>query len=393
MASSEIVVTVGADSTQLEKGLKDVTKEADKVGSEGTAKATSFAAILGRAYGYMSMIGSVVGQMFDGFMSVAKRAQELRNLSVSTGIPIDQLQRYEVVAKNAGISLATFAHSVAEFNKKMGEAKIRGSEANAAMTKLGFGLKDITNGSFTYNEALLALAAAHEAGTDSATLMHYGVQLFGSSFEQLLPIIKQGTLNIKKQMDDVLVSKENLARRAANAADTVERTSSKISNGLTNIVGLFAQAGEDILDETYLTFQKFGGVVRKMGGGSNKDIAREYADSVLGQMSSGKSKKEQKEYLDYYSSGLDAESKKFFDERVKEVTDAKGKKLTPLGLSEAQGASTMQQMGGGDIVSAIAFTPLERIATATEETARNTAPENKTTTTETSNVSNIQLGF
>ena len=35
-------------------------------------------------------------------------------------------------------------------------------------------------------------------------------------------------------------------------------------------------------------------------------------------------------------------------------------------------------MGGGDVVSAIAFTPLERIATATEETAKNTAPKNLT---------------
>jgi hypothetical protein len=53
----------------------------------------------------------------------------------------------------------------------------------------------------------------------------------------------------------------------------------------------------------------------------------------------------------------------------------------------------MQQMGGGDIVSAIAFTPLERIASATEETARNTAPQNQPTISETTNLSKVQLGF
>jgi hypothetical protein len=59
-----------------------------------------------------------------------------------------------------------------------------------------------------------------------------------------------------------------------------------------------------------------------------------------------------------------------------------GKKLSPFGLSEAGAASNLQQMGGGDIFGAVAFTPLERIATATEKTAENTKPgqpENSTT--------------
>ena len=372
MASSEIVVTVGADATELEKGLNEVTNEASKKGGEATSKATSFAAILGRAYGVASMIAGVVSQMFEGFMVAARKAQELRNLSVATGLPIDQLQRYEVLAKNAGVSLTTFAHSVAEFNKKMGEAKIRGSEANAALTKLGFGLADITKGNFNYNDALLALAASYEAGTDQATLMHYGVQLFGSSFEQLLPIIKQGTLNIKKQMDDLNVSNDKLARSAANAADVANRTGQKVENALINIAGLFAQAGEDILDETDLFMNKVYGVLRRSVGTSNETIAKDYADAVVKQMSGGKTKEEQKRYFEYYGSNLDAESKKIYDARIKELTEANGKKLTPLGLTEAQGASTIQQMGGGDIVSAIAFTPLERIAAATEQTAKNT---------------------
>lgn len=394
MASSEIVVTVGADATELEKGLNEVTNEASKKGGEATSKATGFASILGRAYGVASMIGGVFSGIFDGVMSIARKAQELRNLSVATGMPIEQLQKYEVLAKNAGMSLSSFAHSIAEFNKNMGAAKIRGSEANAALTKLGFGMADITKGNFKYNDALLALAASYEAGTDQATLMHYGVQLFGSSFEQLLPIIKQGTINIKKQMDDLGVSNDSLARSAANASDVINRASQKIENGLINIVGLFAQAGEDILDETDLLMNKVYGLLRRGVGTSNETITKDYADAVVKQMSSGKSKEEQKRYFEYYGAQLDEESKKVYDARIKELMSANGRKLTPLGLSEAQGASTMQQMGGGDIVSAIAFTPLERIATATEETARNTAKDTSMPQTDyTSNLKNIQLGF
>jgi hypothetical protein len=62
---------------------------------------------------------------------------------------------------------------------------------------------------------------------------------------------------------------------------------------------------------------------------------------------------------------------KEIDEQLK----GSGKVLSPFGMSEAGAASQMQQMGGGDIFGAVAFTPLERIATATEATAEHTRPK------------------
>ena len=375
--ASEIVVTVGADTTQLQQGLNQVSN----LGSQAGQKSTSWASMLGKAFGYFTMIKDAVGDIVDKFMEIANKARELRNLSIATGISTSELQRYEILAKNAGISLTTFAHSISEFNKKMGEAKIRGSEANAALTKLGFGLRDIESGNLTYKDTLIEMAKAYEAGTDEATLMHYGIQLFGSSFEQLLPIIKQGTVDIQKRMEALDPSNEKYVSAAAAAADTADRLATRLERALLAIAGSLALAGEDVLDETDSFLNRMWLTLRHMAGASNRDLARDYADAIVKQMTPGKTKAQQKEYIDYYRENLDDESKKYFDERIKEIYDTKGKKLTPLGLSEAQGASTLQQMGGGDIISAIAFTPLERIATATEETARNTAPKAEGDTT------------
>jgi hypothetical protein len=46
-----------------------------------------------------------------------------------------------------------------------------------------------------------------------------------------------------------------------------------------------------------------------------------------------------------------------------------GKKLSPFGFSEAGAASQMQQMGGGDIFGAVAFSPLDAIKDNTDRTA------------------------
>lgn len=374
MAKAEVAVTVEADTKPLEKGLNDVTKEASKGGKGAQAEAGGFVSTLGKAYGQFSMIFSALQAGFDFVMKYATMARELRNLSVATGLPVGQLREFELQAKQAGISTSTMAHSVAEFNKKMGEAKIRGSEANAAMAKLGVGLSDVQNGTFKYNDALMALAAAHEAGTDDATLMYYGTQLFGSSFEQMLPLVKQGTVELKKHSEAMIGVNQSASNALSNLADAWDNVVQSTENALINIFGSIGSVIGTVFDEIN---NDVDALYQTVFSKTDEDAGKQFAQDVFDQMSKGLTKAQQESYFKEYGSLLNDEARKFYDKRIKELTESNGKKLTPLGLSEAQGASSMQQMGGGDIVSAIAFTPLERIAMATEETARNTDPKNK----------------
>jgi hypothetical protein len=369
MANAELAVDVAANTVPLEKGLNDVTKEAAKSGKDAQVKAGGFVSKLGTAYG---VISSIFGALMSGvnfIMKYAEIARELRNMSVATGIPISELRKYDLQAKQAGISTQAMAHSVAEFNKNMGAAKIRGSEVNALMAKLGVGLNDLKNGTFTYKDALMALAAAHEAGTDQATLMYYGTQLFGSSFEQLLPLIKQGTVDLKKGSESLVGVNKDSARGLASFADSWDAAWQTIENTAINVMGIVANAFAETLD---IINNDTLALYHAIFSSSPEVQGTDYANDVFKQMSKGLTKEQQKAYFDEFGSLLGEDAKKAYDKRIKELTESQGKKLTPQGLTEAQGASTMQQMGGGDIVSAIAFTPLERIAAATEQTAKNT---------------------
>jgi hypothetical protein len=369
MANSEVVVTVEADTKPLEKGLNDVTKEASKGGKGAKAEAGGFLSTLGRAYGQFSMIFSVLQAGFEFVMKYATMARELRNISVATGIPVGELRNFELQAKQAGISTQAMAHSVAQFNKNMGAAKIQGSEVNALMAKLGVGLTDLKEGTFTYKDALMALAASFEAGTDDATLMHYGVQLFGSSFEQLLPLIKQGSVEMKKSSEAMVGTNKDSVRVLANLADSWDNFCQTIENSFINIFGFIGNAFAELTD---ILNNDILALYHSIFSSSPETQGTDYANDVFKQMSKGLTKEQQKAYFDEFGSLMGDEARKFYDKRIKELTESQGKKLTPQGLTEAQGASTIQQMGGGDIVSAIAFTPLERIAAATEQTAKNT---------------------
>ena len=393
MAKEDIVSTVGIDTTEFEKGLNDVTKEASKKNGGANVDAGGLVSTLGKAYGIFSTIFGAIKQVFDFVMKSAEIARELRNLSVATGIPIGELRKFELQAKQAGISTQAMAHSVAEFNKNMGRAKIAGSEVNALLAKLGVGMTDLKDGTFDYKAALMALAAAHEAGTDSATLMYYGSQLFGSSFEQLLPIIKQGTVEIKKTSESMLGVNSDAARGAASIADSWNEAWQTIENASINIIGSLANLGGGVMD----FINNFSSRVwNRITSSSKEESGRLFAEGVFKQMSKGLTKEQQKSYFDLWGSAMKegSESRIAYDKRIKELTESKGKKLTPQGLSEAQGASSIQQMAGGDFISAIAFTPLERIAAATEQTAKNTENMKPGSTVPESEIKfNPNLGF
>jgi hypothetical protein len=240
------------------------------------------------------------------------------------------------------------------------------------MAKMGVGMDQVTKGTFKAQDGMMALAAAYDAGTDAQTLAYYGNIMFGSSFEQMLPLIKQGTINIEKFGQAAFKIPEEPARALKNAGDVTENAVNRVGGALTTITGSFVLAAENIVDETSLLGSKIKGFFQSIT--DPEKAGKDYAQSVKEQMSAGKSKEEQIKYFEYYGRQLGGKSKESYDAEVKKMMEGDGKKLSPFGLSPAGAASQMQQMGGGDIFGAVAFTPLERIATATEKTADNTKP-------------------
>lgn len=361
---ADLSVTIGADNTELEKGMKDAGKIIKKgIPSDGLSVG---------AMGLDALL-NIFKRVTSFFAEFAQRSKELVIASNATGLSVEQLSVARGLAERSGVSFQTLTQALVEFDKRMGAAKIRGGELNNIMAKMGVGMKDVANGSFKAQDGLMALAAAYDAGTDAQTLAYYGNLMFGSSFEQMLPLIKQGTINIEKFAAAAYKVPEAPARSLNNAGQVLENTVDRVGAGLTTIAGYFTLAAEDIVDETSLLGSKVKGFFQSIT--DPQKAGKEYAQAVKEQMSAGKSKEEQKKYFEYYGSQLGGKSKEAYDAEVKKIMEGNGQKLSPFGMAEAGGASQMQQMGGGDIFGAVAFTPLERIATATEQTAVNTRPE------------------
>jgi hypothetical protein len=381
---ADLSVTIGLDQSELEKGLANAGKTLGGLAGSVNAGKNPFQATAdkmstGMGIGTMiaGPIGGVIGAFFDAFggmlsaalskvKEIADYAKSIRLASISTGLSIDQVRGLEAMGEVFGVSLKSMVSSVSEFTRRMGEARIKGGELTNILAKMGIGMDEVANGTFNHQKAMMALADAYAAGTDEATLLYYGTKMFGDSFKDLLPIIKAGSRAVEDAARTYYKSGDDQTSAAGRLADLIANLGRSAKNMFIDLVGGFhsimedlAQALDNFLDPGFWNpFENLEDKVKRMIRNSPKGMTNDEL---------------RKRVLNFFPESERAEAAKEIDKQLK----GNGKKLSPFGLTDAGAASQMQQMGGGDIFGAVGFTPLERIATATEATAEHTRPRDE----------------
>ena len=375
-------LTIGLDQTELEKGLANAGKKIGSLAGSVNAGVNPFqesANKLGTGMGIGSLLGGPIGGVIGGFvdafgaaiMSVMSKikeladyAQNLRRISIQTGVSITELSKMEGFASAFGVSLQSLSGSFTEFTRRMGEARIKGGEITNILAKMGVGMDEVANGTFNHQRAMQMLADSYAAGTDEATLLYYGTKMFGDSFKEMLPIIKAGSKAVQDASSVWFEAGEETSGALGRMSQDLDNIGRGFKNLFIDIIGGFM----DMIEELQFSFANFFSA-----GAWNPFESLE--DEVKRKIENAPKYMTNKEIKKFVLEEIDEDKRDDAEALIEDQLKGDGKKLTPFGLSEAGAASQMQQMGGGDIFGAVGFTPLERIATATEETAQNTKPK------------------
>ena len=186
MEVARISVGVGADTGQFQSGmqtvdarLKTVQGGLNRFGDTMTRRVTLPLIALGTA------IGATI-------IKVGQWADELLDLSVASGISVEDLQRWRIAAVDAGTSADAFADAVMQMNRRM----IQGGEATdrleVAAGQLGVALYDaagnIRDTESITRDLVLALANIEDESVRAAL----GADAFRGAWDELAPIIALG---------------------------------------------------------------------------------------------------------------------------------------------------------------------------------------------------------
>ena len=326
-------------------------------------------------------IGGFLGESID-------YAVKVKQASLRTGVSVEGIQKFTNAAKQQGLEFEDAAAILIEGNKKLGESMIRGGGVQMGLNRLGVSIEQIKNKSVNVTEVMMKLADMYQQTGDQVRMAQLGTQVFGDSFTKMIPLLKQGREAITAMGDaSIVMSKKEIDSAAENKR--VIETAKKLGTsagvlasgflgdilvGATKELFLAGQVGEDMKYST-----------------SDVKAAKIYLGSFIqeGETVEELYKREVEQYKKDRSKGVgvakigisDEERTNIFDEQnvfrtqvingLAEVVDRINKRPKMPGFQDNMlaNASTLQQMGGGDVLTAISRTPMQAVQDNTQRTA------------------------
>jgi hypothetical protein len=332
-------------------------------GEESKTVGTKF----GMAVQLMNVVGDVVSDAVD-------YAAKVKLASLRSGVDVERIQKLTNAGMQQGISFEEITGALIEGNRRLGQGLVNGGGVQLGLSRLGVSMEQIRNKSVSTSEVLMKMADLYQQTGDDIQMANLGVSIFGSNFNAMIPMLKQGREAIKALGDESLVMSKDEIQSAANFKRNIE--GSKKMATYAGVIG--AGIASDILN----TSSKYMFRTFQMDSDYNNKKDRAAARAYYGRYSG-----EGESIMDFYKAELENykekaaeyemenKGKKFADSSednrklaqiingLADMAEASRKSGMPGFRSEQVAwATSLQAMGGGDVLSAMAQDPQARIA-------------------------------
>lgn len=376
--ADDVKVKFGGDFTDVAKGAGDAAKKAgtalgDWFGDFRKSMATQIASGLALT----ALVGKFVQSAAESLQYFREMDLTMRRLG-TTGAEFQKLSKF---GKEVGVSMENVARSLNFYNlysKKAAE----GNETHArSLRLLGFTQKDIREGNTTMTEAIMKLADMYDATGNETIIAAKAMEIFGMRGKDMIPIIKAGREQIREMTKDMAVLSAQAIKELSATQLRIEKAKRQLETtfvtGPLEWLGKWysAREGRALVEEANET--------RKEGGGTVAQQARSQAASIASNAPDLAALKEALKYAKGEAKfGYNSEVREFnllLSENLekiikrKEETPEKAPVITPLLPASALTASSLQEIGGGDISSVLSGTYSNDMLDAARRTAENTA--------------------
>lgn len=348
-----------------------------KVPEKKEEKSGRFMPTFGEAFSAIQVVGSFLKDSID-------YAAKVKMASIRSGQSVENIQRLTNAAVTQGISFDEVTSVLTEGNRRLGQGLVAGGSIQLGLSRLGVSMEQIRNKSVSTSEVLMKMADLYKQTGDDVQMANLGVSIFGNSFTSLIPMLKQGRDAISALGNEAGIMSKGDIESAARAKAQIERTQKTLQQGGVTITGLLSDATDSV--QRALAFSSVG-AFSGLSGKSDVMAARAFYGRFAGPGDTIRefAIKERKDLLEQMNiqfnqpfvgeTGKKALLEGFADQIrvvngliVMANREAAAKTNMPGFRSEQIAwATSLQAMGGGDVLSAMAQNPQDRIA---ENTAK-----------------------
>lgn len=225
-------------------GWKNVGKVIGGVLKTGLKVAAISAAAIGTAAAVAAK------KIWDVGKETGNWADELITLSNQTGVSVQSLQELQYAAKFVDVEVETMAHGLARTTMAISSASKAGEDYISTSNGINIALKDANGGlkssQDVFYEAVDAIGAlANETDREVAAQ-----QLFGKSYQDLMPLINAGTESLKAYAEEArgagLILSDEMVKQLGSFDDAMERTEAQMSGIGRQLAVIFLPALQSV---------------------------------------------------------------------------------------------------------------------------------------------------
>ena len=381
--ADDVKVKFGGDFTDVAKGAGEAV---NKAGGALSSWFSDFNKSTVASMASALALSSIFGKFTESMGNALKNAKGIDDAfrRFGSGKSSQEFQLLARYGAEVGVSMEAVGRTMNYF-AKVNDAAAKGSESHRAVLRsLKFSEDEVTKGKVSAIEVLRRLADEYDrTGLESLSAQR-AVQLFGLQGEQLSAVYKNGKLNL-----------DEFAKSAKTMSDETVKSMAKTQRGIETLKRTLGESGAvaggaigDWLSRTTgfkISSEVMYGQLGKTGGTpeqEGKSIGQQIFTDLKGDEEALKEaiKNIKENFTGWnFSDEEEATGKKAIETITKLIKEQqKEEKKQPEGppllqAAKVMAASSLQEIGGGDVSSILSGTYQSSMLDAANKTADNTA--------------------
>jgi hypothetical protein len=396
--ADDVKVKFGGDFTDVPKGAETAVQSAGTIMGKWFG---DYAKGLKDKLASAFSLDSIVSKFVSGMGEQLEKFKEIDTLARKLNVTRVELQQFAKLGKDFNLDMETMGRSIAYANKTLGAAAEGNKQAQDKLMRMGFTQKEVTSGNLRATDVLYKLSEAYEKNVKSGNANRAAnilaidtTSTFGRAGADLVTVLKQGNEAMRERIKLMEVYSESEVKTGARLARTIERQKARFEKAVygktISRFGAGLELGDirDYISENEETDNGIFGKSRPYSSSlydtSSFDKSSEYyknnpekfKELINKIVKSGRKEGISVEDLAEMYSNTETSSEletNFFKEIGKSLGELVPKKIEEA-VSSSTGskalvASSLQEIGGGDIGSVMSGLGPNAIAENTLRTA------------------------
>lgn len=240
----DLVAKISLDSNEYEKGVSNAKTSFSGLGN---AIASGGKTIMKAGVAAFTAIGAAIGGATTALVSNAKEtaayADNIDKMSQKMGFSTDAFQEWDFIMQHSGSSIEAVKSSMLKLDKAL-------ESDTEAWGKLGLSQEALL--SMSPEEKFEATVAALQGVTDENEKAALAQEIFGKSYQEMMPLLNSSTEDIQAMKDQVHdlggVMSEDAVKAGAQFQDSLQNLQTALTGAKNNLMGEFLPSLSTVMD-------------------------------------------------------------------------------------------------------------------------------------------------